>query len=127
MRSATRSIIHDHAKALAVCSGVVLAMAAGAGCGVAPGDGDDEDVSFSAVEQEITAVAGDPLPGSAAADFAEVKAAFNTVEELADGLGPIFNEKACGNCHTQGASGGAGVQIERRFGRVANGVFNSLA
>src|ERR1051325_2255927 len=127
MRSAMRSIIHDHAKALAVSSGVVLSMAFGAGCAAAPGDGDDEDLAFSTVDQELTAVAGDALPGIAAADFAAAKAAFNTVEELADGLGPIFNEKACGNCHTQGASGGAGVQIERRFGRVANGVFNSLA
>ena len=127
MRSAMRSIIHDHARALAVSSGVVLSMAFGAGCAAAPGDGDDEDLAFSTVDQELTAVAGDALPGIAAADFAAAKAAFNTVEELADGLGPIFNEKACGNCHTQGASGGAGVQIERRFGRVANGVFNSLA
>src|SRR4029079_17171371 len=93
-----------------------------------PGDEDETEApAFSAVEQDITAVAGDPLPGILAADFAAAKAAFNAVEGLDDGLGPIFNEKACGNCHTQGASGGAGVQIERRFGRGVNGVFNSLA
>ncbi|HEX3479667.1 MAG TPA: di-heme oxidoredictase family protein [Kofleriaceae bacterium] len=63
----------------------------------------------------VTAI-GDPLPGTDAAGFAEAKAAFVTVEQLTDGLGPIFNERACGNCHTQGAIGGAGTQIERRFG-----------
>ncbi|HEX2689678.1 MAG TPA: di-heme oxidoredictase family protein [Kofleriaceae bacterium] len=69
---------------------------------------------------------GDPLAGISATDFAAAKAAFETVEGLDDGLGPIFNEKACGNCHTQGGSGGAGVQIERRFGKFVNGVFKSL-
>jgi CxxC motif-containing protein (DUF1111 family) len=110
--------------ALAVYSGALLSAGIGAGC-AAPGE--DEEVEFSSTDQAITAVAGDPLPGTDAAGFAGAKAAFVTVEGLVDGLGPIFNEKACGNCHTQGAIGGAGVQIERRFGKVVNGVFNSLA
>jgi hypothetical protein len=67
------------------------------------------------------------LPGITAADFAAAKANFAQVEGIADVLGPVFNEKACGNCHTQGATGGAGVQIERRFGRFDNGIFNSLS
>jgi len=49
------------------------------------------------------------LPGITAADFAAAKANFAQAEGIADGLGPVFNEKACGNCHTQGATGGAGV------------------
>ena len=53
--------------------------------------------------------------------------AFNTFEDANDGLGPIFNAQACGQCHTNGAIGGAGEQIERRFGRFDNGVFNPLA
>jgi len=67
----------------------------------------------------ITAI-GDALPGTDLAGFAEAKAAFVTVEEITDGLGPIFNERGCGNCHTQGAIGGAGTQIERRFGTTFN-------
>jgi CxxC motif-containing protein (DUF1111 family) len=111
---------------LAVCSGVILSGSIGVGCAADPGE--EEPVAFSAAEQELTAVAGDPLPGITAADFAAAKDAFATVEELDDGLGPIFNEKACGNCHTQGAIGGAGVQIERRFGRfTAAGTFDDLA
>ncbi|HEX8114945.1 MAG TPA: di-heme oxidoredictase family protein [Kofleriaceae bacterium] len=89
---------------LAVCGGLL------AGC--APGQGDPELGEAAAA---VTAV-GDALPGTDATGFAEAKAAFMTVEGLTDGLGPIFNERACGNCHTPGSIGGAGTQIERRFG-----------
>jgi CxxC motif-containing protein (DUF1111 family) len=123
MINVIRSKLGNQAKALAVCSGVILSGAV-AGCAEQPGE--DEEVEFASTDQAIEA-AGDPLPGISAAAFAEAKAAFVTVEGLDDGLGPVFNEKACGNCHTQGAVGGAGVQIERRFGRFDNGVFNSLA
>ena len=34
---------------------------------------------------------------------------------------------ACGACHTVGSIGGAGVQIERRYGRFVNGAFDPLA
>jgi CxxC motif-containing protein (DUF1111 family) len=103
---------------LSVFSGLVLA----AGCAT---EDEGEQVAFNSTEQAITAN-GDPLPGISAADFAAAKANFAQVETIDDGVGPIFNEKACGNCHTQGAVGGAGVQIERRFGRFVNGVFDSL-
>src|ERR1043166_7105592 len=128
MTSVLRNSIRHHASALVVCSGVIISAGFGAGCAAPPDDDSDgEDVTFSSVDQEITAVAGDALPGTDPAVFAAALAAFKTVEGLDDGLGPIFNEKACGNCHTQGATGGAGVQIERRFGRFDNGIFNSLA
>jgi CxxC motif-containing protein (DUF1111 family) len=125
MRSFFRSGVRHPAGTLAVCSGVILAGGIGAGC--ASDLGDAEPMEFASTDQAITAVAGDPLPGTDAAGFAGAKAAFATVEGLDDGLGPIFNEKACGNCHTQGAIGGAGVQIERRFGKVVNGIFNTLS
>jgi CxxC motif-containing protein (DUF1111 family) len=73
-----------------------------------------------------TQPAGGPLPGIDPAEFEATKAAFSTVEGPSDGLGPIFNETACGNCHTLGGIGGAGEQIERRFGRFANGAFDPL-
>lgn len=125
MSRIVRSRAHNQARALGVCSGVIISGVVSAGCAAQPGD--DEVIAFSATQQDLTAVAGDPLPGITAADFAAAKTAFATVEGLDDGLGPIFNETACGNCHTQGATGGAGVQIERRFGRFDNGIFNSLA
>jgi CxxC motif-containing protein (DUF1111 family) len=104
---------------------LMMATAAGgvlAGCASDPGH--DQPVQTTTVQQGLV---GDPVAGISAVDFAAAKAAFNTVEGIDDGLGPIFNERACGNCHTQGASGGAGVQIERRFGKVVNGIFNGLA
>ena len=127
MSRVIRSRLHHQARALAVFSGVVISGGIGTGCADQPGD-DEEQVAWSSTEQAIEAVAGDALPGVTAADFAEARDAFNTAEELEDGLGPIFNERGCGICHTQGANGGAGVQIERRFGRVdSTGRFNSLA
>ncbi len=70
---------------------------------------------------------GEQLPGISAPEFAVAKATFNAVEEVDEGLGPIFNERGCGVCHSNGALGGAGDQIERRFGRFVNGVFDPLA
>jgi CxxC motif-containing protein (DUF1111 family) len=126
MSSSIRSRVRHQAGALAVCSGVIISGGLGAGCADQPGE-DGEQIAFASTDQAITAVAGDPLPGTDLAGFAEAKAAFATVEGLADGLGPIFNEKACGACHTQGAIGGAGVQIERRFGKFVNGIFDDLS
>jgi CxxC motif-containing protein (DUF1111 family) len=106
----------------ALCSSLLI------GCAANPGDIGDEETG--ATSSDIEAI-GDALPGTDAAAFAEAKDAFVTVETADDGLGPIFNEAACGNCHTQGAIGGAGTQIERRFGTTftQNGqqVFEPLA
>jgi len=98
------------------CGGLVASCA----------DGLEQDAS-PALASATSALIGDALPGTDATAFAAAKAAFVTVEELVDGLGPIFNEKACGNCHTQGGIGGAGTQIERRFGTFVNGRFDPLA
>src|ERR1041384_5668126 len=106
---------------------LTLAVAGGGGAagGAADPAGDPGELLIASEEAAITAT-GDPLPGISATDFATAKGAFATVEAITDGLGPVFNEKACCNCHTQGSIGGAGVQIERRFGRFDNGLFNSL-
>jgi CxxC motif-containing protein (DUF1111 family) len=69
---------------------------------------------------------GGHLAGISDADFNAARDNFNLVETIDDGVGPVFNEVACGRCHTNGATGGAGEQIERRFGRVTNGIFNTL-
>src|SRR4051794_3370054 len=97
---------------------VLAAAVVGAGgCGAMQ---DDVTVASSAV-------LGDRLPGTNAALFAEAKAAFDANEQITDGVGPIFNEHSCGNCHSNGATGGAGENIERRFGRFVNGIFDPLA
>src|SRR5579884_3020787 len=89
-----------------------VAVAVGAACS---GTATDESTG-----QVSEAVLGDSLTGITTADFATVKANFNAPEQITDGLGPIFNERGCGNCHNNNASGGAGDNIERRFGRFDN-------
>jgi CxxC motif-containing protein (DUF1111 family) len=111
-------------RALAVCGSIFIAGGISAGC--AEQAGEEEEVAFSSTEQAIEAV-GDALPGISATAFAEAKAAFAAVEEIEDGVGPIFNERGCAICHSLGAVGGPGNQIERRFGRFDNGIFNELA
>jgi CxxC motif-containing protein (DUF1111 family) len=96
-----------------------MTILAAVGCG---GQGNDLGVSGSQ-----QALIGDALPGTSAAVFTEAKQFFNTVEGIDDGLGPIFNERGCGVCHSNGASGGAGEQIERRYGRFVNGAFDPMA
>lgn len=95
-----------------------FALTAIAGCVAAePEDGDTAEA-----QQSVTAV-GDPLPGTDPAVFAEARDNFAAAEDITDGLGPTFNEHACGNCHNAPVIGGSGQQIERRFGKVTNGVF----
>jgi CxxC motif-containing protein (DUF1111 family) len=66
---------------------------------------------------------GDALPGTDLKAFIEAKAVFEEIENVNDGLGPTFNERGCGSCHTTPVIGGSGEQIERRFGRIEDGVF----
>ena len=53
--------------------------------------------------------AGDALAGLTAAQrssFADGLADFSSVEEIEDGLGPLFNERSCAACHSVPAIGG---------------------
>jgi CxxC motif-containing protein (DUF1111 family) len=73
------------------------------------------------------ALLGATLPGTPSALLAEAKEAFDNIEQITDGVGPIFNERSCGKCHSLGADGGAGENIERRFGTFDSRGFNPLA
>jgi len=90
--------------------------------GCSAGATNDESIGASS-----DALLGDALPGTNATTFADAKANFALVENNSDGLGPIFNANACGTCHQNGALGGAGQQIEARYGTLTGGVFNGLA
>jgi len=99
-----------------------LALTAIAGCMSAEAAGSDEAATASATQ--ASTVIGDPLAGTDPVAFAAARDNFAAEEDITDGLGPVFNEKACGNCHTTPVVGGSGVQIERRFGEFsANGTF----
>jgi len=86
------------------------------------------DIDESIVAEQANLV-GAFLPGLQvdAELLEEARDAFAAVENINEGVGPIFNESACGNCHSNGAMGGAGENIERRFGRFVNGAFDPLA
>jgi hypothetical protein len=99
----------------------IAALLVGVGCSAST---ETENVS------EVESYAfGSKLPGlQVDADLmAEADEVFSDFENINDGVGPVFNAQACGQCHSNGATGGAGEQIERRFGRFANGAFNGLA
>src|SRR5262249_14293704 len=56
------------------------------------------------------ASAGSPLPGLSAGQLAFFNAgqtAFNTAEDVPDGLGPRMNLDSCGGCHAAPAVGGS--------------------
>ena len=88
--------------------------------------GDDQSSDGTSVSIGALSL-GDALPGTNASTFAAAKANFEGTETQSDGLGPIFNERSCSACHSVGATGGAGQNIERRYGTLTNGVFNGLA
>jgi CxxC motif-containing protein (DUF1111 family) len=99
------------------CLGATLAIG-GVSC-----MGQEDDTTST----EVGALLGDAIAGTNGTTFAAARANFIATESAPDGLGPIFNEHACGNCHQNGAVGGAGQQIEQRYGTITNGTFNSLA
>jgi autotransporter-associated beta strand protein len=72
---------------------------------------------------------GDALTGLTASqvtNFNVGSVAFNKVQTVASGLGPIFNNSGCANCHNFPVSGGSGSATVTRFGLNTNGVFNPL-
>jgi CxxC motif-containing protein (DUF1111 family) len=72
---------------------------------------------------------GDPLRGltpDLRTRFQAGKTAFVAAEDVPGGLGPVFNDTACANCHSQGAIGGGNDRLETRYGQVIDGVFNPL-
>jgi len=74
--------------------------------------------------------AGEALAGLTAAqraDFAAGLAEFNEAEDVRDGLGPVFNERSCADCHNAPASGGGSRRTVTRFSSRTNGLFDALA
>jgi CxxC motif-containing protein (DUF1111 family) len=73
---------------------------------------------------------GDPLRGLSPDElqrFNDGRTAFEAVEGVADGLGPVFNGTSCAGCHDVGVTGGGSELVETRFGTITDGVFDPLA
>ena len=77
----------------------------------------------------VAAPAGQPLPGLTPAERARFDAgrdAFLHVYTPAEGLGPLFNETRCANCHDLPTPGGTGVELVTKANRFANNVCDPL-
>ncbi|MCU1230717.1 MAG: hypothetical protein JWO97_3601 [Acidobacteria bacterium] len=78
----------------------------------------------------VTATAGDAIQGLTASEAATFEAGleeFSGVEDIADGLGPVFNGRSCGECHDAPAvGGGSSLHLVTRIGTRANGTFDPL-
>lgn len=105
---------------VAVAPSIVVITGFFAACSSAGDQTEEHATSKSAL------TVGELLPGGDPGLLAEAREAFVAVEQITDGVGPIFNERACGNCHTLGAIGGAGENTERRFGTFTGGFFDPL-
>jgi CxxC motif-containing protein (DUF1111 family) len=73
---------------------------------------------------ELQPFPGDPLVGLTAGEldrFEKGGIEFESNLVIAEGLGPIFNESSCGQCHGLPASGGFGSSVVTRFGKAASG------
>lgn len=71
--------------------------------------------------QEVQALVGEPLPGLSAVDldrFVKGMVEFDHVLTNAEGLGPIFNDTSCSQCHGKPRVGGAGVVVVHRAGKA---------
>jgi CxxC motif-containing protein (DUF1111 family) len=66
------------------------------------------------------------LTGSLNSNFTTGAASFQTVFYPSTGLGPIYNDSSCSNCHNFPVFGGGGSDLVTRFGETTNGVFNPL-
>src|SRR5262249_31193815 len=53
----------------------------------------------------------------------EYAGTFKETEGVKDGLGPLFNDIGCANCHNTPVPGGGSSILEKRAGSLVNGVF----
>jgi CxxC motif-containing protein (DUF1111 family) len=61
----------------------------------------------------------EPVPG----DFENDKAIFDEIEVIEDGLGPVYNDRACGACHQNPVTGAISQIMELRAGHTENNTF----
>jgi CxxC motif-containing protein (DUF1111 family) len=68
------------------------------------------------------------LPSDLVDRFNDGKEEFQSVETPEEGIGPVFNDVSCANCHNVAAVGGGSAILETRFGTTAaDGTFDPLS
>ncbi|RKY16901.1 MAG: hypothetical protein DRQ55_17015 [Planctomycetota bacterium] len=102
-----------HAGALAGLSGLALCLGAATAS------------SQDALPQiELQPFPGAPLPGLTAPEldrFEKGRLEFEHVLSNAEGLGPVFNDSSCAQCHALPLAGGFSSSAVTRFGKAASG------
>ena len=85
--------------------------------------------SGAGVTQTVAQPAGAPLVALTAAEIAAFntgRGTFNRDANNATGLGPVFNERSCTDCHNAPTPGGGSGRTVTRFARRVGGVFDPL-
>ena len=112
----------------APCAAALLSVAA-TGCGSSGSPVRDAGPTFTA---DLTSGRyGDPLPSVTSAErasYLDGKDAFRKQENVGSGLGPVFNQPVCTQCHdSPPAIGGTNQRLETRYGlRLPDGGFDPL-
>ena len=66
----------------------------------------------------ITTCQSNGFAPATAGDFADNQATFEEQEEVTNGLGPVYNDKSCANCHQNPVTGGVSQISELRVGHT---------
>jgi CxxC motif-containing protein (DUF1111 family) len=122
---------------MVVLAGLVVTSGAGCGQSTAPtladaGDAGDATDAGNPPKLDLTnGKYGAPLPNASSDELARFTAgrkAFTKLETIGTGLGPVFNEPFCADCHdSPPAIGGTNQHFETRFGyRQPDGGFDPL-
>src|ERR1044072_5620499 len=86
---------------------------------------DDLFNGFGARGTPIVECVNEPVAPTARGNgkFEDNKAIFSEVENIADGLGPTYNDTACVSCHQSVDIGAFSQEMEFRAGHISNGAF----
>jgi len=85
----------------------------------APAHGFDDQTNGFIPQGNSPADCVDPVPG----DFLNDKAIFEEVDEVADGLGPVYNAQSCKECHQNPVTGAISQVTELRAGHTVDNNF----
>ena len=119
-------------KALGSPGAALLLSAALMGCGTPASPGSPAPDAGPFFTADLTSGKyGDPLPSVTAeelASFRDGRDAFLKQETIGTGLGPVFNQPVCTQCHdSPPAIGGTNQRLETRYGRrLPDGGFDPL-
>jgi len=85
----------------------------------APANGFDDFTNGLIEQGEAPKECADPVPGT----FLQDKAIFEEVDEVGDGLGPVYNAQSCRECHQNPVTGAISQITELRAGHTINNTF----